>query len=65
MKPLFVLAMSVLHAPDTSLNDISLIKMICSSSVINQAKQNDKWKIILRKKSQNSSPAEGTTFPKI
>lgn len=46
------------RAPDTFLTDINLIKMICPSSVINQAKQNDKWEIILWRKSQNSSPVE-------
>lgn len=42
------------HAPNASLRDINLIKMICLSSVINQARRNDKWEIIfLWRKSQN------------
>lgn len=53
------------RAPDTSLSDINLIKMICPSSVINQAKQNDKWEIILWEKSRNSSPVEDVRLPNI
>lgn len=53
------------HTPDTSLSDIVLIKMICSSSVISQTKQNDKWEIILWRKYQNSTPVEDVYFPNI
>lgn len=42
------------HAPDTSLSDINLIKMICGSPVINQARQNDKWEIIFREEISKS-----------
>lgn len=53
------------HAPDTSLSDINLINMICPSSVINQAKPNDKWEISLWRKSQKSSPVVDMCFPNI
>lgn len=53
------------HTPDTSLSDTILIKMICSNSVINQTKQNDKWEIILWRRYQNSTPVEDVRFPNI
>lgn len=43
--------------PCSPLSDINLIKMICHSSTANQAKQNDKWEIILWGK-KISSPVE-------
>lgn len=43
VKSLFVFGNALQHAPDTSLCDINLIKMICPNSVINQAEQ--KWQV--------------------